>query len=66
MRETDVLYSIFPALSLSAQWVENMAETQQVHAKERSNNESHECPDPGGDLRPQICPLKRWWIWWTS
>ncbi|PIO06805.1 hypothetical protein AB205_0143730 [Aquarana catesbeiana] len=46
MRETppapDVLSSRFPTPSLSAQWVENMAETQQVHAEESSNDESPE------------------------
>ncbi|PIN88312.1 hypothetical protein AB205_0192480 [Aquarana catesbeiana] len=46
MRETppapDVCSSLFPAPSLSAQWVENMAETQQVHAEESSNEESSE------------------------
>ncbi|PIO35626.1 hypothetical protein AB205_0206960 [Aquarana catesbeiana] len=46
MRETPpasyVLSSIIPALSLLAQWVENMAETEQVHAEESSNDESLE------------------------
>ncbi|PIO13259.1 hypothetical protein AB205_0046500 [Aquarana catesbeiana] len=37
-----VLSSLFPAPCLSAQWVENMAETQQVHAEESSNDESQE------------------------
>ncbi|PIO37153.1 hypothetical protein AB205_0053930 [Aquarana catesbeiana] len=44
MRETppapDVLSSIFHAPSVTAQWVENMAETQQVRAEESSNDNS--------------------------
>ncbi|PIO12922.1 hypothetical protein AB205_0064170 [Aquarana catesbeiana] len=46
MRETppapDVLSSLFPAPSLSTQWREHMAETEQVHADSSSNDESPE------------------------
>ncbi|PIO11603.1 hypothetical protein AB205_0068910 [Aquarana catesbeiana] len=54
----DILSSLFPTPSLLAQWEciwqrKNKCIKTAATMKARS----HECPDPGGDLRSQICPL---------
>ncbi|PIO40212.1 hypothetical protein AB205_0161670 [Aquarana catesbeiana] len=62
MRETlstpDLLYSIFPAPCLSAQWESTWRRKSKCMILAATTKAwSHERPDPGGDLRPQICPL---------
>ncbi|PIO28013.1 hypothetical protein AB205_0040010 [Aquarana catesbeiana] len=75
MRETpptpDVLSSLFPAPSRSAQWGKSTWRKHSrcvlITATRRRKARSQKRPDPGGDdLRPQICPLWRCWRWSTS
>ncbi|PIO27228.1 hypothetical protein AB205_0106750 [Aquarana catesbeiana] len=72
MRETppapDILSSLFPTPSLSAQWESTWWRKSKCMQRRAATSKawSHKRPDPGGDLRPQICPLSRWWRWWTS
>ncbi|PIO11137.1 hypothetical protein AB205_0209120 [Aquarana catesbeiana] len=63
----DILSSLFPAPFRSAQWGKS---TWRIHSRcvliiatrrRRRKARSRKGPDPDGDLRPQICPLGRWW-----
>ncbi|PIO35969.1 hypothetical protein AB205_0118390 [Aquarana catesbeiana] len=67
----DVLSSLFPAPSRSAQWGKSTwwrhSRCQIITSTRRRKARSLKCSDPeGDDLRHQICPLGRCWRWWTS
>ncbi|PIO11559.1 hypothetical protein AB205_0210190 [Aquarana catesbeiana] len=62
----DVLSSLFPAPFHSAQWVKSTWWSQSrcmlIIATRRREAQIRKHPDTeGDDLRPQICPLVRWW-----
>ncbi|PIO40410.1 hypothetical protein AB205_0008630 [Aquarana catesbeiana] len=72
MRETlpasDVLSSLFPAPSHSAQWGKSTWRSQSrcliFTPTRRRKARRQKRPDPeGDDLRHQICPLGRCWRW---
>ncbi|PIO12761.1 hypothetical protein AB205_0127020 [Aquarana catesbeiana] len=67
----DVLSSLLPAPSHSAQWGKSTwrrdSRCQIITPTRRRKAQRQKRPDPeGDDLRPQICPWGRCWRWWTS